>query len=70
MPRQQDPGRAASATRLAASGMSRPGIAAELGVSERTIARWLHRPRGRPPASGDVSRTTEWRRGHGAEREP
>jgi hypothetical protein len=61
-----DEARVTEAARLAGSGMSRAVIAETLGVGERTVSRWLGRPRGRPEATGDVSRTTAWRRRNAA----
>jgi transposase len=57
-----DPAKIARAAELAAQGASREAIAAELGVSERTVSRWAGRAPGRPRlADGQGSRTTAWR---------
>jgi transposase len=50
-----DPRKVEAARVLAAAGTSSADIAAALGVSERTLSRWLGRPVGRP-ATG----TSRW----------
>lgn len=63
MPRTRDEARVGKARALASEGSTRAEIAAALGVSQRTVSRWLHLPPGRPrlPA-GEGSRWTRRRR--------